>query len=297
MDKVVVGGRERNKLMSGKSLIAFKGQKIRRVWHEDDWWFSVVDVVGVLSDSANPKGYLKDMRRRDDLLNEGWGQIATLLPIMTSGGKQMISCANVKGILRIVQSIPSKKAEPFKLWLAQVGSERIDESIDPELSIDRAMKIYLAKGYSEKWINQRLKTIEVRKDLTDEWKRSGVGEGQEFAILTDELTKAWSGKSVREYRDFKSLSPRDDSGEPNKENLRDNMTNLELVLNMLAEATTTEISKKESPDGLDESRDVAVRGGSVAGVAREKVEKELGESVVSEENYLGLGKKGRLENG
>ena len=273
-------------MVDEKGLIAFGSKAIRRVWKDESWWFSIVDVIGVLTNSKNPRGYLKDMRRRDEQLSKGWGQIATLLSIETKGGKQAINCANMKGIFRIIQSISSKKAEPFKLWLAKVGSDRIDEIDDPELSIDRAMKTYLSKGYSEKWINQRLKSIEVRKDLTDEWRRAGVKEGQEFAILTNEITLAWSGKSIGEYKDFKNLK---------KENLRDNMTNLELVLNMLAEATTTEISKKEEPEKFLESFDIAKRGGNVAGVARIEIEKELGEDVVNRDSYLEIRGKGDLE--
>jgi hypothetical protein len=260
-------------------MIVFDNRKIRRVWFNDDWHFSIVDVVNALIDSKNPRDYVKKMRKRDLELRKGWGQIVTPLLIKTKGGKQSILCSNKKGIFRIIQSIPSKKAEPFKLWLAQVGSERIDEIDDPELSIDRVMKIYLSKGYSEKWINQRLKTIEVRKELTDEWKRSGVSSDQEFAILINEMTLAWSGKSIRDYKDLKCLK---------KENLRDNMTNLELALNTLAEATTTEISKEESPKGFNESENVSVRGAGVARVARKKVEKELGRSVISPQNARDL---------
>lgn len=257
------------------SLAIFEGRKIRRIWHDEDWYYSVVDVIGVLTDSKNPKGYLKDIRRRDLYLNEGWGQIATPLLIETSGGKQLVNCASKKGIFRIIQSIPSKKAEPFKRWLAKVGSDRIDEIIDPELSIDRAMKTYIEKGYSEKWVNQRIKTIEVRKELTNEWKRVGIEDNDDYAILTNDITKAWSGKSIREYKDFKNLK---------RENLRDSMTNLELVLNMLAEATTTEFSKKENPKNFEKSRRIAIMGGSVAGNARKEIEEQLGEEVISSKN-------------
>jgi len=261
-----------------KKMIVFEDKKIRRIWDEKkgDWFFSVVDVVGVLSGSLNARRYWSDLKIK--LNGEGYQLYAKIVQLKMSSGdgkKYMTDCANLKGILRIIQSIPSKKAEPFKLWLAEVGSERVDEMIDPELAIDRAMKNYLAKGYDEKWINQRIKTIEVRKDLTDEWRRCGVEEGQEFAILTNEITLAWSGKSIREYKNLKSLM---------KENLRDNMTNLELALNTLAEATTVEISKKESPEKFGESLNVARRGGEVSGVARERIEEELGERVVSSKN-------------
>ncbi len=257
-------------------MIVFE-DKIRKIWDAEleEWFYSIVDVVGILSGSLNPRKYWNKLAQR---LRDEESQVVTdchQLKMRASDGKMReTDCADTKGVLRIVQSISSRKAEPFKLWLAKVGSERIDEAVDPELSIDRAMKNYLAKGHSEKWINQRLKTIEIRKELTDEWKRSGVEEGQEFAILTNEITLAWSGKSIRGYKEFKGLK---------KENLRDNMTNLELALNTLAEATTTEISKKESPKTFDENKGVAKRGGDVAGVARRKVEDELGHNIISSE--------------
>lgn len=259
-----------------KDVIIFGDKRIRRVWHDEDWFYSVVDVVGVLSESFRPRKYWGDLRKK--LLLEGFqlSDFIGQLKMLSGDGKMYVTdCANMKGIFRIIQSIPSKRAEPFKIWLAKVGSERIDEMEDPELSIDRAMKNYLAKGYSEKWINQRLKTIEVRRELTDEWKRVGVEEGQEFAVLTNEITLAWSGKSVGEYKNFKSLR---------KENLRDNMTNLELVLNMLAEVSTKELSENKDPVSFEENIKVARDGGSVARVAREKLEGQLGEEVISSRN-------------
>ncbi len=269
----------------------FEDEKIRVEWDGDKekWYFSVVDVIAVLTDN-DFQGARKYWNKLAQRLREEGNQTVTnchQLKLLASDGKlRFTDVANTEQILRLVQSIPSKKAEPFKLWLAKVGSERIDEIENPELAIDRAMKTYLAKGYSEKWINQRLKTIEVRKELTDEWRRSGVEDGQEFAILTNEITLAWSGKSIREYKDFKNLK---------RANLRDNMTNLELVLNMLAEATTAEISKEESPEEFDESLGVARRGGGVAGVARHKIEEELGRTIVSKDNYLDLQKNKKLE--
>jgi len=262
----------------GELDVVFGDKRIRRVWDDvkEVWFFSVVDVVGILSESSVPKRYWSDLKIK--LRQEGselYDNIVRLKMASSDGKRYLTDCADLKGVFRIIQSIPSKNAEPFKLWLAKVGEERVEESIDPELSIDRAMRNYLSKGYGEKWINQRLKTIEVRKDLTDEWRRVGIEEGKGFAILTNEVTLAWSGKSIREYKDLKNLK---------KENLRDNMTNLELALNMLAEATTTEISKKESPEKFEESLDVARRGGGVSGVAREKIEKELGDNVVSTKN-------------
>ncbi|MCR4327882.1 MAG: phage antirepressor protein [Nanoarchaeota archaeon] len=258
-----------------KEVVISEGKKIRRVWYNQDWFYAIVDIVSVLTHSKNPKGYLKDMGRRDLFLNEGWGQIAIPLLIETSGGKQLINCAGKKGILRIIQSIPSKKDEPFKLWLAKVGSERIDEIIDPDLSIDRAIKTYSEKGYSNKWINQRIKTIEVRKELTDEWKRIGIKENDDFAILTNDITHAWSGKPIKEYKEFKNIE---------KGNLRDNVINLGLVLNMLAEATATEFSKNKSSENFQRSRNIAIRGGTVAGNARKEIEMELGKEIVSPKN-------------
>ena len=277
---------EEMKNKMNKEYKIFGGRKIRRVLHNDNWYFSVVDVVEVLSESPTPRQYWGKIKIREFeeiQLSPIWVQ----LKLRAEDGKMReTDCANLKGIFRIIQSIPSKKAEPFKLWLAKVGSERIDEMIDPEISIDRAMKTYLQKGYSKEWINQRLKTIEVRKDLTDEWERVGVEEGNEFAILTNDMTEAWSDKSIKEYKEFKNLK---------QDNLRDNMTNLELVLNMLAEATTTEFSQEEDPENFNESRIIATKGGKVAGVARREIEDELGRSIVSRENARGLIKKKKKE--
>ena len=274
-------------MVKEKEFRVFSGKKIRRIWHDNEWYFSVVDVVEVLSESDRPRKYWADLKRRLSLegseLSDFCGQLKMKSP---DGKKYLTDCANTKGVFRIIQSIPSKRAEPFKLWLAKVGSERIDEMIDPEISIDRAMKTYLQKGYSKEWINQRLKTIEVRKDLTDEWERVGVEEGNEFAILTNDMTEAWSDKSIKEYKEFKNLK---------QDNLRDNMTNLELVLNMLAEATTTEFSQEEDPENFNESRIIATKGGKVAGVARREIEDELGRSIVSRENARGLIKKKKKE--
>ena len=256
----------------------FQEQKIRTHWDDkqEKWFFSVQDVVQVLSESKDVKQYIKKMRSRNSELNANWGTICTPLEMIAADGKtRKIQAADMEGILRIIQSIPSPKAEPFKLWLAKVGSERIEETEDPELAFDRAMKTYLAKGYSKEWINQRLKSIEVRKELTDEWNERGMKEGLEYAILTNELTKAWADKNVKEYKKFKGLK---------KENLRDNMSNLELVLNMLAEASTTEISKKKQPEGLEKNKDIARKGGIAAKKARLEIEKQTGESIVSSNN-------------
>ncbi len=256
----------------------FESKKIRSVWNEDEekWYFSVQDVVEVLTDSVDVKDYIKKMKKRDAQLNANWGTICPLVEMTAADGKKRkIQASNTEGLFRIIQSIPSAKAEPFKQWLAKVGYERIEETEDPELSFDRAMETYLAKGYTRAWINQRLKSIEVRKELTDEWEKRGVQKGMDFANLTDIITKAWSGKSVKQYKKHKDLK---------KENLRDHMTNLELVLNMLAEATTSEISKKKKPSTLDESQVIAKQGGAVAGNARKEIEVRTGDKVVSKSN-------------
>jgi hypothetical protein len=246
-----------------------------------------VDVIEVLTGSSIPRRYWSDLKIK--LKEEGfqlYEKIVQLKLLSADGKKYETDCADTELLLRIIQSIPSPKAEPFKVWLAKVGNERINETYDPELAFDRAMKTYLQKGYSKEWINQRLKTIEVRRELTDEWNRSGIEKETDFAILTNEITKAWSGKTVSEYKQLKNLK---------KENLRDNMTNLELVLNMLAEATTTELSKKESPNEFEESKKIAIRGGTVAGNTRKDIEKQLGESIVTsknaKDNVLELSKK------
>ncbi len=263
----------------------FQDQKVRVEWdkEKEKWYFSVADVVQILTDSTDVKQYIKKMRQRDPELGSKWGTICTPVKMLAADGKKRkIQAADTEGILRIIQSIPSPKAEPFKLWLAKVGYERIEETEDPEKAFDRAMETYLKKGYSKNWINQRLKSIEVRKELTDEWEARGVKKGLEYAILTDEITKAWSGLTTRDYKDLKNLK---------KENLRDNMTNLELVLNMLAETSTTELSKKEKPRNFSENKKIARKGGSVAGNARKDLEKKLGESVVSPLNAKELEKR------
>lgn len=263
----------------------FHKKQIRRHWDEDKelWYFSIIDIIEILTGSLNPRKYWSVLKTR--LRKEG-SQLATncsQLKLKASDGKKYLTdVADTETLLRLIQSVPSKKAEPMKLWLARVGYERIEEVEDPELSFDRAMQTYLQKGYSKDWINQRLKTIEVRKDLTDEWKTRGVNEGLEFTILTDEITKAWSGKSVKSYKKHKGLK---------KENLRDNMTNLELVLNMLAEAATTEISKKQKPKDLKENKQVAQRGGKVASQARKELEAQTGEDIVSDQNAKQLQRK------
>jgi len=260
------------------SIVLFHQKQVRRHWDEQKelWYFSIVDVIEILTESINPRKYWSVLKTR--LKKEG-SEVATKcsqLKLMASDGKKYLTdVADTETLLRLLQSIPSPKAEPFKLWLARVGYERIEETEDPELAFDRAMKTYLRKGYSREWINQRLKSIEVRKELTDEWQVRGMKEGLEYAILTDEITRAWSDKSVKDYKKFKELK---------KENLRDNMTNLELVLNMLAEASTTEISKKQNPKGLEENKSIARKGGFAAKKARLEIEKQTGESIISSKN-------------
>lgn len=264
------------------SVIIFNQKKVRRHWDEDKelWYFSIIDIIAILTESKDANNYWKVLKHR--LKKEG-SQLVTncnqLKMISSDGKKYLTDVTDTETLFRVIQSIPSPKAEPLKLWLAKVGYERIEEIEDPELTFNRAMKTYLQKGYSKEWINQRLKTIEVRKELTDEWKERSVKEGLEFAILTNEITRAWSGKSVKSYKKFKGLK---------KQNLRDNMTNLELVLNMLAEVTTTEISKKKKPVGFKQNKEIARQGGQVAGTARKEIEEKTGESVVSPKDAKAL---------
>ncbi|MFA9392292.1 MAG: Bro-N domain-containing protein [Prolixibacteraceae bacterium] len=263
----------------------FHDQRIRVLWNDEDekWYFSIVDVIGVLTNSPNPRKYWSVLKTR--LKKEG-SQLTTncsQLKMQSADGKfYKTDTANTEQLLRLIQTIPSPNAEPFKLWLAKVGYERIEETEDPELAFERAMETYLKKGYSKNWINQRLKSIEVRKELTDEWDVSGVKKGIEYAILTDEISKAWAGLTTKEYKKLKDLK---------KENLRDNMTNLELVLNMLAEATTTEISKEKKPKGFQESKIVANQGGTIAGNTRKEIEAKTGKSVVTSANAIEIKKK------
>ncbi len=260
------------------SIILFHKKQVRRHWDEkkEFWYFSIIDVIEVLTDSTIPRRYWSDLKNK--LKKEGsevYEKIVQLKMLAPDGKKRITDCFSTEDLLRVIQSIPSPKAEPFKLWLAKVGYERIEETEDPELAFDRAMQTYLLKGYSKEWINQRLKSIEVRKELTDEWQERKMKEGLEYAILTDEITKAWADKSVKQYKNFKGLK---------KQNLRDNMTNLELVLNMLAEASTTEISKEQKPKGLQENKKIAKKGGNVAKQARITLEKQTGKSVISPQN-------------
>ena len=262
----------------------YENKKIRSAWDDEkeEWYFSVVDVVGVLTESEEPAAYWRKLKQR--LKEEGSQTVTNChgLKMKAKDGKMRTTdVADMQGIFRIIQSIPSPKAEPFKMWLAEVGKERIDETLDPEQTIDRALETYLKKGYSKEWINQRLQSIQVRKELTDVWENHGIKKGVEYAILTDEITKAWSGMTTKGYKQLKGLK---------KENLRDNMTTLEIVLNMLAEATTTEITKTMNPMGLEENKVVAKRGGSIAGNARKEIEQETGKPVITSKNAVDLSK-------
>ena len=270
------------KSKKSKQIAIFEGSQIRRHWDEEKelWYFSVMDIIQILAQTERPRKYWNDLKNKlkkeGSELSEKIGQ----LKMQASDGKfYLTDVLDTENILRLIQSVPSPKAEPFKLWLARVGYERLEETADPELAINRALKTYLQKGYSREWINQRLKSIEIRKVLTNEWETRGVKEGLEFAILTDEITKAWTGLTTREYKKLKDLK---------KENLRDNMTNLELVLNMLAETATTEISQKREPKNLDENKKVAREGGSVAGNARKDIERKTGRKVITEKNIKQL---------
>lgn len=264
----------------------FEEKKVRSVWDdkEQQWYFVVVDVIEILTDSKNPTDYIKKMRKRDPVLSEGWGQLVTPLGIQTAGGTQRINCANVKSLLRIIQSIPSPKAEPFKQWLAQVGYERMQEIENPELAQERMKELYEKKGYPKDWIDKRLRGIAIRQNLTDEWKERGITKEKDFAILTAEISKATFGLTPSEYKNVKGLTKKN-------QNLRDHMTDLELIFTMLGERVTTEISQQEKPDTFSENKKVAKRGGNVAGVARKETEKELGHSVISSENFLNLDEK------
>ena len=271
------------------SIKVFEQKQVRTHWEADQekWYFSIIDIIGILTDSPNPRKYWSVLKSR--LRKEG-SELATncsqLKMLSTDGKYYKTDVADTEQIFRLIQSVPSKKAEPFKLWLAQVGRERIDEIEDPEIGIDRLMETYLRKGYSKDWINQRLKSIEVRKELTDEWENRGVQKGQEFAILTDDITKAWSGLSTKDYKVLKDLK---------RENLRDHMTNLELVLNMLAEATTTEISKEKKPNTFNENRKIAKQGGTIAGNTRREIEEKTGKKIVSGKNAKEINPEKNIE--
>ncbi|MDP2027392.1 Bro-N domain-containing protein [Sulfuriferula sp.] len=257
----------------------FQEKTIRRAWHNEEWWFSVADVVAVLSDSVNPGDYIKKMRLRDKMLSEGWGQIVTPLRVETEGGVQRVNCANTEGLLRIIQSIPSPKAEPFKRWLAKVGYERLKEIENPELAMGRMQDLYEKKGYPKEWIDKRLRGIAVRQDLTDEWKERGAATSLEFAILTNEIMQGTFDLKVDEYKQVKTLV---------RENLRDHMTDIELILTMLAEATTTKLHRDRDSQGMEPLKKDAKDGGAVAGRTRKDIEQQTGKPVISTENFKQL---------
>ena len=269
----------------------FQDKKIRSTWNdeEEQWYFVVEDVVAALTDSADPKQYVKRMKLRDPELAKGWVQIVPTLAILTPGGKQRMSCTNVKGLFRIIQSIPSPKAEPFKQWLSQVGYERLQEIENPELAQERMKELYEKKGYPKDWIDKRLRGIAIRQNLTDEWKKRGITEEQDYAILTAEISKATFGMTPSEYKEFKGLTKK-------SQNLRDHMDDLELIFTMLGERVTTEISEKEKPETFGESKKIARRGGKVAGIARAETEKELGRKVSTPQNFLPGHNKPMIEN-
>lgn len=267
----------------------FESNHIRATWNESDqkWYFVVSDVIRVLTDTPNPTDYIKKMRKRDNQLSEGWGQIVTPLLIETAGGKQKLNCANAQGLLRIIQSIPSPKAEPFKLWLAQVGSDRLEEIENPELATSRTRELYKLKGYADDWIEKRMRSIAIREELTEEWKNHGIKEKIEYSILTSEISKATFGLTPSEYKELKKLK---------SQNLRDHMTDLELIFSMLGEASTKEIVINTDPYGFGQNKKAARAGGKIAGDARKQLELKTGKKVVTSDNYLPESKKKTLTN-
>src|SRR3989338_3709236 len=270
------------------ALAVFEGKKVRKTWYADEWWFVIEDIVFILTDSADPKQYIQKIKQRDEILAQGWVQIVHTLPVDTSGGKQKMNCVNTEGAFRIVQSIPSPKAEPFKRWLAQVGYERIQEIENPELAQDRAREYYKLKGYPQDWIEKRIRGIAIRQELTDEWKARGIQENREFAILTNEISKATFGVPIKVHKEIKGLDPKFKN-----QNLRDHMNDLELIFSMLGEKLTTEVTKKKDAQGFPENVETAKEGVAVAGRARLDAEKTLGIKVVSPESQLEVAKIGR----
>ena len=262
---------------SKNALVVFQGNKIRRTWHNEQWWFALEDVISVLTESKDPKQYIQKMKQRDEQLSQGWVQIVHTLPVDTIGGVQKVNCANTESMFRIIQSIPSKKAEPFKRWLAKVGYERIQEIEDPELAQKRMLEIYKQKGYSDAWIEKRLRGIAIRDELTNEWDKRGIKKQKEYSILTAEIARATFDVTPGEHKTLKGLK---------RENLRDHMSGIELIFSMLGEASTTEIAKSKDAEGFIQNKDAARKGGGIAGSARKNLELETGKKVVSNENYL-----------
>jgi len=287
-DRVYIGVGYLRNMNKDHSLVIFQGTEIRRMRFNEEWWYVATDLVTILTDSKDPKGYLKDMRRRDEGFSQGWGQIATSLPVETAGGIQKLNCVSTKGAFRLIQSIPSKKAEPFKQWLAQLGQERIEEIENPELAQDRVKGYYKLKGYPKEWIDKRLRGIAIRQELTEEWVNRGVQEEKEFAILTNEISKATFGKTVGEYKKFKGL-------DGVNQNLRDHMTDWELILNMVGEKATTDITIAKDAQGFPRLKQTAKEGGDIAKNTRKEIEQQTGKTIVSKDNYLHLKKKKELK--
>ena len=279
---ILLGNLQMGGNMSDTKIALFKGRKIRKTIHNNEWWFVIEDVVAVLTDSIQPAGYIKDMRRRDEELSKGWGQIATPLLVETAGGGQKINCANTEGIFRIIQSIPSLKAEPFKRWLAKVGYERMQEIENPELATKRTRMLYKLKGYSDDWIEKRMRGIAIREELTDQWQQRGAQEEKDYEILTAEISKATFGVTPNQYKKLKGLK---------RENLRDHMNDFELIFTMLGERATTEIHTTENSQGLPKLKSDAQAGGDIAGNARKQLEKRLKRSIVTKKNYLKIAQK------
>jgi len=269
-------------MAQNNSLVIFQGKEIRKEWFNDEWWLVLEDLVSVLTDSKDPKQYIQKMKQRDEPLAKGWVQIVHTLSVQTSGGKQVMNCVNTEGAFRIIESIPSPKAEPMKLWLAKVGYERVKEIQDPELAQNRAKSYYEMKGYPQDWIEKRLRGIAIRQELTDEWKGREVTEEKEFAILTNEISKTAFGKTVEEYKELKGLK---------KQNLRDHMTDWELILTMVGEKATTDITKAKDSQGFEECKDSAIEGGKIAQSTRKQIEEKTGKSIVSKDNFLSLDSK------
>ena len=270
-------------------IIVFENKNIRRIWFDDQWFYVVEDIVYAITESVNSKDYINKLKKRDLGLLEGWGQIVHTLEVETKGGKQKMNCCNTKGAFRIIQSIPSKRAEPFKMWLAQLGQDRINEIEDPELGQDRIKEYYELKGYPKDWIDRRLRGIAIRQELTGEWKKREIQNKNDFAILTNEIHKAVFNKSINEHKSFKNLQNK------SKSNLRDHMTDLELIFSMLGEKVTTEITQNNNSMGFNQCKKSALEGGSVAGNARKDAEKKIGKSILSRENFLGNNKNNKLE--
>jgi len=270
------------------AMVVFEGKNIRKTWHNEEWWFVLEDIVFALTDSNDTKQYINKLKQRDEELNKGWVQFVHTLPVQTAGGKQQMNCTNTEGAFRIIQSIPSPKAEPFKLWLAKTGYERIQEIENPEIAHDRAKNYYEMKGYPKKWIDKRIRGIAIRQELTDEWKQRQVTQEKEFAILTNEITKATFGKTVGEYKEFKGL-------EKKNQNLRDHMNDWEIILTMVGEKATTDITKAKDSQGLNQCKDSANIGGTIAFNTKKEIEEKTGKQITTKDNFLNLTNKNKAK--